>query len=202
MQIVPIRNYYWKCLLVFYAQKHCMCQSKYLAFLDGDDYWTDPLKLQKQVDFLEANDDYVLTFHPVKILNRDGSLVEDFITIVPENYETQETLAQLGNYIHTPSVVYKNILKERGFDKTPNPWVYIMYSDMFETLKDFDKAFDVMEMGREEFPNETSMYNVTGQLYANQKKYKEAAEWFQKALAIDPKDGFATMMMSNIKSKL
>ena len=97
---------------------------------------------------------------------------------------------------------YKNILKERGFDKTPNPWVYIMYSDMFETLKEFDKAFEVMEMGREEFPNETSMYNVTGQLYANQKKYKEAAEWFQKALAIDPKDGFATMMLSNIKSKL
>lgn len=97
---------------------------------------------------------------------------------------------------------YKSIIKERGFDKTPNPWVYIMYSDMFETLKDFDKAFEVMEMGREEFPNETSMYNVTGQLYANQKKYKEAAEWFQKALAIDPKDGFATMMMSNIKSKL
>ncbi|MEJ8820281.1 serine hydrolase [Lacibacter sp. H407] len=97
---------------------------------------------------------------------------------------------------------YKSIIKERGFDKTPNPWVYIMYSDMFETLKDFDKAFEVMEMGREEFPKETSMYNVTGQLYANQKKYKEAAEWFQKALAIDPKDGFATMMMSNIKSKL
>ena len=97
---------------------------------------------------------------------------------------------------------YKSIIKERGFDKTPNPWVYIMYSDMFETLKDFDTAFEVMNMGREEFPNETSMYNVTGQLYANQKKYKEAAEWFQKALTIDPKDGFATMMMSNIKSKL
>jgi len=97
---------------------------------------------------------------------------------------------------------YKQILKERGFDKTPNPWVYIMYSDMFETLKDFDKAFEVMEMGREEFPNEISMYNVTGQLYANLKKYKEAAVWFGKALSIDPKDGFATMMMNNIKDKL
>ncbi len=96
---------------------------------------------------------------------------------------------------------YKTILKEKGFDKTPNPWVYIMYSDMFETLKDFDKAFEVMEMGREEFPNETSMYNVTGQLYANQKKYKEAADWFQKALAIDPKDGFASMMLNTIKGK-
>lgn len=97
---------------------------------------------------------------------------------------------------------YKNILKARGLDKTPNPWVYIMYSDMFETLKEFDKAFEVAEMGREEFPKETSMYNVTGQLYVNQKKFKEAVEWFNKALAIDPNDGFAKMMLNNIKSKL
>lgn len=84
---------------------------KYIALCEGDDYWTAPQKLQKQVDFLEANDDYVLTFHPVKILKPDGSFAEDFITTVPENYETQETLARSGNYIHTPSVVFRNIIK-------------------------------------------------------------------------------------------
>jgi len=87
------------------------CHGKYIALCEGDDYWTNPQKLQKQVDFLEANEDYVLTFHPVKILKPDGSFAEDFITTVPENYETQETLARSGNYIHTPSVVFRNIIK-------------------------------------------------------------------------------------------
>jgi glycosyltransferase involved in cell wall biosynthesis len=86
------------------------CTGKYVACCEGDDYWTDPLKLQKQVDFLEENEEFVLCFHSIKILELNGNLVEDYITKVPKNYKTIENLATKGNYIHTPSVVFRNIL--------------------------------------------------------------------------------------------
>lgn len=48
-------------------------RGKYIALCEGDDYWTDPLKLQKQVDFLEENEECSLCAHNTKIIFEDSN---------------------------------------------------------------------------------------------------------------------------------
>lgn len=153
-----------------------LCNSKYLAWLEGDDYWTDPLKLQKQVDFLEANPDYVLCFHNVSVLQPDGNLVADYITKLPEDYETIETLAKSGNYIHTPSAVFRNIIQEFPFEYytccVPDFFTYMMLGQ-FGKFKRLEENMAVYRVGVGIFSGEVrtkrSRYNVN--LYSSLLSY-------------------------------
>lgn len=101
-------------------------QGKYIAMCEGDDYWTNPLKLQKQVDFLEMNKDYGICFHKVNLVTPNNIIKEDNITYVPENYSTLKDFASKGNYIHTPSVIFR-----RKFINFPNEFELSPIGDFF-----------------------------------------------------------------------
>ena len=84
------------------------CQGEYIAFLDGDDYWTEPHKLQKQVAFLDAHPECVICFHNVITIGDDGRELSRIM--VPANQKEISTLADLlkSNFIPSCSVVFRN----------------------------------------------------------------------------------------------
>lgn len=72
---------------------HSLGRSPYIAYCEGDDYWIDPYKLQKQVDFLDANPDYAMCFSACKIQNdyglHTGTKGEE---VTDRDYESTELL--------------------------------------------------------------------------------------------------------------
>lgn len=82
-------------------------QGKYIALCEGDDYWTDPYKLQKQVDFLESNSEYGICAHRVQSVNEFDSNKN---YIFPDNTNNQDyTIQQFikSNLVATCSLMFR-----------------------------------------------------------------------------------------------
>ncbi len=134
-----------------YYQEY-MDKAAYWAECEGDDYWTDPLKLQKQVDFMEANPEYSLCFHKVKtLIQNTGELKNEFIVRDMPGESSVEDLAA-GNYIHTPSVMlrYDKQVQKKIFSLgscIPSDYVWwMLYAEKGKVFK-FDEPMAVYRYG-------------------------------------------------------
>lgn len=85
-------------------------KGKYIAWCDGDDYWTDPFKLQKQVDFLEDNEEYVLCFHDSKVVDKDNKVIRNS-RLCDEYYDYSKDFMLGGPFIPANTALFRNIIK-------------------------------------------------------------------------------------------
>jgi glycosyltransferase involved in cell wall biosynthesis len=83
-------------------------RGKYIALCEGDDYWTEPLKLQKQVDFLEKNPDFSMCSHEVETIYE-----ADWIGTKKERFNQSIQVAGFkdildNHFIPTNSLIFRN----------------------------------------------------------------------------------------------
>ena len=103
------------------------CNGKYVALLDGDDYWTDPLKIQKQIDFLEKNKDYVISFHDAKVVDADDKFLKPhkLKKSIRRDRNPEENVS--GMEIPALSVVFRKYFLK----KLPNSFHQVKNGDTF-----------------------------------------------------------------------
>lgn len=86
---------------------------KYIAFCEGDDFWMDPLRLQKQVDFLETHPNHSMVFNAVQYLYPDGRVEE--IRRYNKNLEecpVSDFILGGGGFVKLNSILYRREMRE------------------------------------------------------------------------------------------
>ena len=141
-------NQYSKGVKPFIKYLFPASQGKYIAMCEGDDYWTDPMKLQKQVDFLEENEDFVGVFHNTACIDERqlNPKFKPWRTYDRDVFTAEDTIRRLSLF-HTSSYCFRNLDYDYGLISNPN----ISSGDMmllgviskFGNLKLFDETISV-----------------------------------------------------------
>lgn len=107
-------------ILPFATHLFPQAKGKYIAECDGDDYWTDSLKLQKQVNFLEKRKDCSMCYNDLLIYYMDKDRVERAYKDRPRNYTQKELIGfeNFSQWLHPSTKMWRNVFKgnEKDFE--------------------------------------------------------------------------------------
>lgn len=102
------------------------CHGKYVAILDGDDYWADPFKLRDQVQFLELNADYGMIYSDIQPVDAHGFPCES--VVVDERrkrYREGDVFTDMiagDNFVNSCTALFRRSLLELGEDEVERYW--------------------------------------------------------------------------------
>lgn len=140
-------------------------KATYWAECEGDDYWTDPLKLQKQVDFMEGHPDYSMCFHAAEILNETDTKEKITCeTIQTKEYFTNDLFP--GWVVPTASVIFRISLFNSYKELRHREWMKFSDIVWFLTCSHTGRVWGMEE--------KMSVYRITekGQVLSSQKDAK------------------------------
>jgi len=113
--------------------------AKYIATCEGDDYWIDPLKLQKQYDLMEAHSEYSMCFHAHNDLYPDGKQIKIYPQKIKEKYDAKDIVLIEDNIIGTNTTFYRwHYLRQEGY---PTFWSTCPVGDLPLRLFFVSKGF-------------------------------------------------------------
>ncbi len=97
-------------------------QGKYIAVLDSDDFWIDPKKLTRQVDFLEKNPEYVVVGTNVAVVyDTTNTPTAEFIYTTNDG-EIRSRLLWRNQFTHSSVLIRRQILDDKPYDESLPIW--------------------------------------------------------------------------------
>ena len=149
------------------------CQGEYVAMIEGDDYWTNPKKLQTQVDYLEAHPNCQICFYKPSVVFTDDvseKQMQDekviFDHLLPRSYCRRDIYGKWA--ILTSTVVFRNLLKQYYFPSN----VFITDYYLFLSLMEEGTADCIDIIG--------TAYRRTGANYSSQYSYEICCKLYKQ----------------------